>query len=256
MRSSALRCNNDRTRAAPRGIESTTPAVRPVKLSNDRRSRCFWLGEIGTHRTIAVQTAIGGLGYDGSASSGFHHMARTRATRVICLGTAFGVGKCQQAFGDVLVAKSVFPYEDRDVVASGRCWEYSYSERATTYPSSREILKILESQLSKAPDPGFRVMSGCLLTGHARIRCESYRNDIVRWSRNVGTGHVIGGEMEGLGLLSLSPKNKPNWMIVKGICDFADTQQEQEAQAHRELACKNAANFVLDSLQSWVSGSG
>jgi len=167
---------------------------------------------------------------------------------------AFGVSRKQQCIGDVLVADSVFPYEKRDVVRTATGWEYSYDERATTYPSSRELLRILETQRGRASSLGFRVERGCLLTGHARIQCEAYRADVTRWSSRVATG-IVGGEMEGVGLLSLSPRGRPNWMIVKGICDFADHAQEQDARANRQVACRNAADFVLDALSAWTPGS-
>lgn len=227
-----------------------------VDVIGDQSRQSYWLGEVGTFRTIAVKTRMGALSYGGSAATGFHFMSKTRATQVVCVGMAFGVNRGLQRFGDVLVSDAVFPYEQRDVVVANGRWAYSYGDSATTYRASREVFAVLEQQRRRhdADAAGFRVMPGCLLTGNARIRAAGYRDDVIRWSSHVASV-VVGGEMEGVGLLSLSPKGKPNWMIVKGVCDFADEQQEDEVARNRERACRNAANFVLDALSAWKPGA-
>jgi adenosylhomocysteine nucleosidase len=54
--------------------------------------------------------------------------------------------------------------------------------------------------------------------------------------------------MEGVGLLSTSPANDPAWIIVKGISDFADENRDAVIERYRPIACRNAADFVLDAL--------
>ena len=39
-------------------------------------------------------------------------------------------------------------------------------------------------------------------------------------------GPVVGGEMEGIGPISNCPKDRPNWVVVKGIFDFADEDRD------------------------------
>jgi len=54
--------------------------------------------------------------------------------------------------------------------------------------------------------------------------------------------------MEGVGLLSVSPRKMPSWVVVKGICDFADENRHAEIEDARPAACRNAARFRLSSL--------
>jgi adenosylhomocysteine nucleosidase len=89
-----------------------------------------------------------------------------------------------------------------------------------------------------------------LLTGSARIRCLAYLNELVGRCTNVAP-NIVGGEMEGLGLLSLAERDRSHWIVVKGICDFADEQQIGDAKTNRRLACANASRFVLGALRSW-----
>ena len=56
--------------------------------------------------------------------------------------------------------------------------------------------------------------------------------------------------MEGMGLLSVSPADKPLWAVVKGISDFADEDRDGIIELTRALACQNAVRFVLTALRN------
>jgi adenosylhomocysteine nucleosidase len=210
----------------------------------------YWLGPIGNDRVIAVKTRMGAIGDGGSAALGLHYVQKTQATSVISLGMAFGISAKFQTFGDVLVSQSVFPYDARAIVPDGNRWRYDY-EKARTYRASPITLKVLEAHRPNVT--GFKVHPGCLLSGNAFIRSAAFRDDLLRWSQNVAST-VVGGEMEGAGLLALAPRAHPNWTVVKGICDFAGDEQKGDAEKHRQLACSNAATFVLDALAQWKPG--
>ncbi len=233
-------------------------AAKERGLSFDRietgrdQGESYRIGLCGQHRIIAVKTRMGALGHGGSAGSAFRYTAKTGATSIVCLGMAFGISRETQAFGDVLVASSVFPYDNRDVMAFEQRWKYEYSAQTTPYRTNPELFKILDTRRKHVS--AHRVLPGCLLTGSARIRCQAYRDNLVSWCTPAAPG-IVGGEMEGFGLLALTPKSKPNWIIVKGICDFADGDQQNDAEANRALACGNAARFVLDALGSWKPGA-
>ena len=55
--------------------------------------------------------------------------------------------------------------------------------------------------------------------------------------------------MEGLGLLSISPRENPSWIVIKGISDFADEDSDKVQAEEKAQACYNAARFVLQALQ-------
>jgi len=165
---------------------------------------------------------------------------------------AFGISAKFQAFGDVLVSESVFPYDARTIVPDGDRWRYDYA-KAKTYRANPVTLRVLDAQRTRNNE--FKVHPGCLLSGNATIRSAAFRDDLLRWSQNVAR-NVVGGEMEGAGLLALAPRAYPNWTVVKGICDFAGDEQKDDAEEHRGRACANAAGFVLDALAQWDGGGG
>jgi adenosylhomocysteine nucleosidase len=61
-------------------------------------------------------------------------------------------------------------------------------------------------------------------------------------------GIVVGGDMEGIGLLASSDETESRWIIVKGISDFADEARDDVIRETRPKACYNAARFVLSAL--------
>src|SRR5437660_1581192 len=68
----------------------------------------------------------------------------------------------------------------------------------------------------------FAVHVGAMLSGAARIHCGRFRDELYGTVPH-GNEPIVGGEMEGVGLLAAAVKvDDPAWCVVKGICDFAD----------------------------------
>jgi nucleoside phosphorylase len=216
------------------------------------------IGILGGDRVTVVKTQMGAIGPGGSTRQAHYHLAATGAQGIILLGMAFGISRKRQRVGTVLVSDTLFPYDVRDVVAdparpSG--WSYRYdpkasSNAATTYRAKPALYDLLRRYADTTTLP-HECEFGCLLTGAARIRSRAYRDELVRQCMDVAP-QIVGGEMEGAGLLSLAERDRPHWIVVKGICDFADEQQIGDAAANRKLACGNAARFVLGALRSWA----
>jgi adenosylhomocysteine nucleosidase len=237
--------------AAAKERGGTFEKIPPEPEEKARPRESYWLGTVGTTRVIAVKTKMGTVGDRASAALGFHYREKTKAQSIICLGMAFGISEKFQSFGDVLVSESVFPYDDRDIVAEGDFWRYDYPSRARTFPANPTTLRMLEAHRGNVK--GYRVFPGCILTGNAVVRSTRFRDSLVQWSSTIACG-VVGGEMEGTGLLALDAPHEPKWTIVKGICDFAGEQQKEDAKKNRALASKNAVAFVLDALLAFKPG--
>jgi nucleoside phosphorylase len=166
-----------------------------------------------------------------------------------------------------MVSESIFPYDQREVFPAPlgvwerffpswrrrAAWTYSYNSRATTYASRPEFQTMFRAHQAAHQGDNrlpFNVQFGCLLSGSAKIASKAYRNAILRSCLEKAPG-LIGGEMESVGLLSLDAAERPRWIVVKGISDFADDRQVADATSNRRLACANAAHFVLGALLRW-----
>lgn len=93
-------------------------------------------------------------------------------------------------------------------------------------------------------------MPGLLLSGGARIHCAAFRDELAReCGRGKGPDLVVGGDMEGVGLLAASDRERPNWIVVKAISDWADRDRDDVIERTRPIACYHSARFVLAALK-------
>ncbi len=228
-----------------------------------------WLGPVGDEIVIAVRPArdggrlvMGLIGVLGSAGRAMRFKVATGAQGIVQLGMAFGVDPRNQKAGDELVSTSIIPYDNRDIRPAPRRWlkrllcgdgyrtEYLQVNRELPRPGLVESFRREQRRGGHA----FGVYLGAMLSGAARIHCRFYRDDLIR---NVPAGEdpIVGGEMEGVGLLAASTvPDDPIWCVVKGISDFADEERDAVIEAHRPIACRNAAQFVLSALVNDATG--
>jgi len=227
----------------------------PFEERNDAHVGTYYsLGTIGPNRVRAVKTRMGSFFHQGSASQAIVLLAASSATSIIQVGMAFGIDRNAQKHGDVLVSQWLFPYDYRiiDHLAGqqGQVDRYNidYSE-TKRFLAKRSLLSLFEQERTTGRHE-FAIHFGGMLSGGSRIRSQLYlRELLIAVTGGEGPGGYIGGEMEGVGLLAASKRAEPVWVIVKGISDFADDQQRDEAEAHRPDACLNAVRFVLAALR-------
>lgn len=205
------------------------------------------LGPKGPGRILALRTEMGPLGYGGSAAQAIYSKNETEAVGgVISVGMCFGVDRTKQSLGDIIISSSLLPYDNRDVKAHGRLPQEDFS-RVRRHPAKESLRAMLERS-KESQERDFTVHVGAILSGGARIHCGAYRDHLVNMLSKAAEDTIVGGEMEGIGLLSLSPLENPGWIVVKGICDFADEQRGGDVKSGRKRACYNSARFVLEAL--------
>jgi adenosylhomocysteine nucleosidase len=203
------------------------------------------LGYVGDHRVFAIRTRIGAFNHGGSAFTAIAFRSATSATGIIQLGMAFGIDREHQHHGDVLISASLFPYDQREVKDGGDGPFVDYSRTPRRF-AHRTLLAMFEREIRRGGH-SFGVEVGTLLSGGARISSSAYRDQLVS-SVPAGRHVVIGGEMEGMGLLAVARADDRIWILVKGISDFAE--KESTDPESRTSACRNAASFVLSAIMN------
>ena len=248
--------------------------------------RYYYLGSVGTTKVNAAPTEMGPFGHQGSAAKAMLLTAKaldlqlaTSATGIVQLGMAFGVDAATQRSGDVLVSTSLIPYDNRDVVAEtaesvafplgadepaiasyappandDQPYRTDYTRAKRQY-AKQSLLQMLQREAGRGAYD-HRIFFGGLLSGAARIFSRRFLKELVKGVPQAEDG-IIGGDMEGVGLLSASPPDEPSWIVVKAISDFADerrgdVEQDETRRAEFEKerlnACLNSARFVLRAL--------
>ena len=157
---------------------------------------------------------------------------RRRSSRTTTAVSAIGVGFIASFLGSGIRPNTRMRTESWP----GRLWSSGSAARSGAGPHA------------------FGVHLGAMLSGAARIGSSHYRDELVR---NVPAGEdpIVGGEMEGVGLLAASTaSDDPVWCVVKGISDFADKDRHKVVKANRRVACRNAAEFLLSALLNDAAG--
>jgi nucleoside phosphorylase len=57
--------------------------------------------------------------------------------------------------------------------------------------------------------------------------------------------YAIGGEMEGVGLAAAAERERCEWILVKGICDWADGEKSDNHQGFAAASCVSLVRHVL-----------
>ncbi len=211
----------------------------------------YTLGQIGTFRVNAIRSDMGPFGHGGSAARAIRSLQIFGAVQFVQYGMAFGTIPREQKLGDVLVSRALFPYDRRRIFTPGnrtKPWNRPYRVDyigTQAYPASETLLPVFLNETVRG-GRDYAISTGILLSGSARIHSRRFRDELVR-SIPVGDERVVGGEMEACGLLSVCPIDSPNWIVIKGISDFADEHRDRIIEDTRSEACRNAASFILDS---------
>jgi nucleoside phosphorylase len=228
------------------------------RIKDPKLREYYWLGTVGNETVIAKCPArergrpvMGSIGRLGSAAEGIRFQEATGAQGIVQIGMAFGIDPQHQKPGDVLVSTSLIPYDNRDIRPDpGDPDRYivEYQE-ANRQPARSSLVELFRRERKRGAHP-FVNYFGAMLSGAARIHSGIYRDELVR-SVPAGDDPIIGGEMEGVGLLAASTApNDPIWCVVKGISDFADENRDAVIKENRPIACRNAAQFVLSALEN------
>lgn len=170
-------------------------------------------------------------------------MSEVRPKACVMIGIAYGAYKEEQEIGDVLIAERVQPYDSIRIStdANGKKYEEDRNQ-------IKETGRAIRNQFVNFDFKGrnYNIWHGTILSGEKLVDNEEYKRDLLeRFSVYKDSNKkIIGGEMEGVGLAStLSRCGNSNWIIVKGICDWADGNKKENKKENQALAAKNAADF-------------
>ncbi len=149
----------------------------------------------------------------------------------------------QQMYGDVLISNLVWNYSNGKYVAPQNAditfGNIGFIPRPSWIQTDPKILKILEKAI-KDPRNECYVHVGPLASGSAVVA----NGDIVDMQVRSQFDETIGLEMEAYGVLYAAKhavEPKPYAIIAKSICDFADSQKDDNYQ---KFAAYTSCEFV------------
>jgi nucleoside phosphorylase len=200
------------------------------------------LGMIGGARTFMAQSEMGSDGLSGSRFTVEDGINALSPAAVIMIGIAFGLNEKEHRLGDILVSRQLLAYDNQRIGRSsdGKLALHIRGDRVSAPTWLLDRFKTGRKTWLKPPDVYF----GLFLSGSKLIANEDFRDQL----RQIES-EAIGGEMEGVGLYEATQRHNVGWLLVKAICDWADSNKSEDKEERQKEAAENAARFTLYVIQ-------
>jgi nucleoside phosphorylase len=198
----------------------------------------YYVGVLGNYRVCHVECKMGSVGAAGSLATTKQAIEDLNPKAIIMVGIAFGKGGDDQKIGDVLLSEHVLQYQSEKVTKTGEI-----QNRGGKPHCGATLLNRFESyhddwHYSLAESVSSTVLTGDLLSGEQLIDNKEHRDELLTRFPT-----AIGGEMEGIGLANAAGAKSKEWLVVKGICDFADGNKGEDKTRRQQLAAGAAASL-------------
>lgn len=210
-------------------------------LSSGKRKTYYELGVLGGARVVMVQSEMGSVGPGAALSTVSDACDELHPKAVVAVGVAFGVDDNKQGIGDVLVSKQMHAYEPQRV-GTTESGSAAIIPRGSTVDASARMLDRLRA--AAAGWEHAKVRFGLMVSGEKLIDNAGFKDEL-----KTRCPEAIGGEMEGAGTYSAAVQRNTDWIVVKGICDWADGNKRVRKKQRQELAARNAALLVLRAIK-------
>lgn len=212
-------------------------------LKAHHEERTYYKGVFGEYICIHVQCdTMGSIGPTSSIITVSEAIRFIKPKVTVMIGIAFGIDDIDQKIGDVLVANSIVPYDFKKV-ASGKS-----TVRAQSVPTSTLLINKFKNARGweHILDSGYKASKiiAPVFSGEELINDITRRNELVKFNE-----HAKGGEMEGAGLYAAA-NGKTEWILVKGICDFADGNKDLNKEKNQKTAMQSATSLCLEVFSS------
>jgi nucleoside phosphorylase len=205
-------------------------------------SYTYYIGKFGNYLIAHVQCGMGSIGRDASILTTSDSIRIIKPKLVVMIGIAFGIDKKKQKIGDVLVSESVISYNPK------RVGKKETIQRGLTSPAGKIILNRFKNlrtweHLLDGENKS-ELICGHLLSGEELIDNKAHRDALIKTFPL-----AKGGEMEGAGIFAACD-GKVQWIIVKGICDFADGKKGTNKLQNQKIAVNAAISACLEVFSS------
>lgn len=212
-----------------------TPAFRKRKLFRIHKGgNTYYLGRLGVHAAAVLRCSMGAEGSSGALLSTSDAIRDASPRAVVMPGIAFGMNRERCRPADVIVARSIIPYESQRIGE-----DESLARGTPSEPSPTLLDRFRTPSWSFFRPDGSRVArhEGALLSGSKLVAKATFRDELLKQHP-----HAIGGEMEGAGVAAACHRNRVDWLIVKAVCDWGDGAKHDEYQ---EMAAAAAVDLCL-----------
>jgi nucleoside phosphorylase len=201
----------------------------------------YYLGCLGRHNVVLSMCRMGYAGPGGSILSTSKAIGGWHPKAVIMVGIAFGKTPKKQKMADVLVSTQVICYGIQAIRPDG-----TVEHRGDIAPAGPKLLDRFRNthqwHFARPDGTECTVIEGPILSGEVLANNTVFKENLFKTFPT-----AVGGEMEAAGVYAASYDADTPWIIVKAICDWADSNKKDK---HQDLAAAAAASLVHDVLSN------
>lgn len=202
----------------------------------------YYIGIFGNYLVAHVQCSMGSISRSSSIMTVNAALSKLKSKVVIMVGIAFGVNDEKQKIGDVLVSETIIPYNIKRVGAGDTVHRGQEGLASQLLLNRLRNIKTWEHQLDDSKIAN--LIFTRLLSGEELIDNLEHRNSLIKEFPD-----SLGGEMEGAGVCSACG-DKIDWILIKGICDFADGEKGKNKKKRQEQAIESALSLCMELFNS------
>ncbi|MEK7469253.1 MAG: hypothetical protein AAB074_17905 [Planctomycetota bacterium] len=197
----------------------------------------YFLGRFGAFRTAVTMCTMGSGGPSGSTHTARSALELWEPTALVLLGIAFGADRKRHQPADVLVASHLVPYEGERV---GEVRIPRDPIPLTGLTLLNRFRNVLNWDFARPDGSNVKFHGGRLLSGEKLVDNPAFKRELM-----IKYPEAIGGEMEGAGVFAAASRDKTEWIVVKGVCDWADGRKHSGYQEMAAAAASSLAELVF-----------
>lgn len=185
-------------------------------------------------KVYLVQTEMGVTQVGGAFNTTRTIIELLQPDAIIICGICFGIEDSKESpqMCDILVSTEIWDYETSKI--SDRTVEH----RGQSIPTSQALIQLFRRTSHDFEIP---VHFGLMGAGDKNVNDESFVQELVKVQPR-----MIGGDMEGVGVVSACQAKKTDCLLVKAICDWGHDKKD----GYQIQAANNSAAFVITALES------
>ncbi len=181
-----------------------------------------------------VQTEMGVAQVGGAFNTTHTIIELLQPDAIIICGICFGIESSKESLKmcDILVSTEIWDYETSKISA------HAVEHRGQSIPTSRTLIQLFRRASYDFKIP---VHFGLMGAGDKNVNDESFIKELVKVQPR-----MIGGDMEGVGVVSACQAKRTDCLLVKAICDWG----HDKGDGDQMQAANNSAAFVITALES------
>ncbi|BES61594.1 hypothetical protein [Dysgonomonas capnocytophagoides] len=202
----------------------------------------YYIGKFGKYNVAHVQSSMGSISKGSSIVTVKSALDCIKSKIVIMIGIAFGIDSEKQNIGDVLLSETIIAYNPKRIGKNETVQRGSEPSASTFLLNRFKNITTWEYILDCGNKA--KLIPAKMLSGEELIDNQEHRDELLKIYPE-----VKGGEMEGIGVATACD-NCAEWILVKGICDFADGEKGTDKKKRQQAAIESAVSVCLELFSS------